>query len=559
MNRRKFLQRAGFAAVAAPFAGHINAFGANSANISGVAEAAKRPNILLVLFDDLGYSDLGCYGGELPTPNIDKLAKSGLRYTHMTNSARCCPSRASLLTGLHPGQTGIPNFGGSLVDNCVTLGEALGKSGYQTYHVGKWHVGAKEGTRPTDRGFDEFYGFYRGYAQDQWEPDKYHRLPEGRKPEITYDKENFYATDAFNDYTLEFLDQAKKKDKPWFMYLAHSSPHFPVQAPYESVKPLLDTYRKGWDKLREQRFERQKEIGLVNHDGWKLTDRSLVPVENNNKIANGYSGEPNPSWDSLPEDRQEDLAHRMAIYAAMVKHVDEGIGKIVQKLKDQGEYENTIIMVLSDNGACYEWGPFGFDGRSRAGITKLHKGEELKKMGGPGTHHAYGSAWANLCNTPFRLYKHFTHQGGIVTPFIVHWPAGLNSTDRWVRDYTHIIDVMPTLLDVAKAKYPRVYNGSRIQPMEGVSLTKTFEPGGKLEPRTLCYNHQKARAIIKGKWKMVWGKRFPEPIEWELYDIEKDPCETENVADKHPEVVKSLSNEWQRWKVRTKAQSRGNK
>ncbi|AQQ09141.1 Arylsulfatase [Sedimentisphaera cyanobacteriorum] len=559
MNRRKFLQKAGFAAAAAPFAGYINSFGANSANISGADQAVKRPNILLVLFDDLGYSDLGCYGGEVPTPNIDKLADGGLRYTHMTNSARCCPSRASLLTGLHPGQTGIPNFGGSLVDSCVTLGEALGKNGYQTYHVGKWHVGAKEGTRPTDRGFDEFYGYYRGYAQDQWEPDRYHRLPEGRKPEITYDKENFYATDAFNDYTLEFLDQAKKKDKPWFMYLAHSSPHFPVQAPYESVKPLLDTYRKGWDKLRKKRFERQKDVGLFNHEGWKLTDRSLVPVENNNKIANGYSGEPNPSWDSLPEDRREDLAHRMAVYAAMVKHVDDGIGKIVEKLKAQGEYENTVIMILSDNGACYEWGPFGFDGRSRAGITKLHKGEELKKMGGPGTHHAYGSAWANMCNTPFRLYKHFTHQGGIVTPFIVHWPAGLNSTDRWVRDYTHIIDVMPTLLDVAKAKYPRVYNGSRIQPMEGVSLTKTFEPGGKLEPRTLCYNHQKARAIIKGKWKMVWGKRFPEPIEWELYDIEKDPCETEDVADKHPELVKTLSNEWQRWKVRTKAQSRGNK
>lgn len=518
----------------------------------GFACAAERPNVLLVLLDDLGYSDLGCYGGEISTPNIDRLGQGGLRFTGMTTSARCCPSRASLLTGLYPGQAGIPNFGGSLNDHCTTIAEVLGNSGYQTYAVGKWHVGG-QGALPTNRGFQEYYGFPSGHSEDQWSPGKYQRLPKARKPEIEFTPGKFYATDAFTDYALEFIQQAEKtKDKPWFLYLAHSAPHFPIQAPMKSAEPLLDTYRQGWDVLREKRFTRMKDNGMIDHAGWKLTDLSIVPVEPD-AIANGYAGKPNPPWLSLPEDRREDLARRMALYAAMVNHVDNGIGRIVEHLKKSGNFDNTIILILSDNGACYEWGPFGFDKASRAGITVLHEGEALQTMGGPGTYMAYGSGWANLCNTPFRLYKHFTHQGGIASPLIVHWPDGVKSPGRWVRDPAHVMDIMPTLVELAKADYPKQRNDKPILPMEGVSLAKTFQPGVVLDPRAIYYSHEGARAIHKGKWKLVYGKRFPGKIQWELYDMVADPCETNDLAAQSPEIVEDLAKEWSNWAVRALA------
>ncbi len=526
------------------------------------ATAAEKPNVLVVLLDDLGYSDLGCYGGEIPTPNIDALAKTGLRFTQMANSARCCPSRASLLTGLHPAQAGIPNFNGSLNDQCVTMAEVMHDAGYKTYAVGKWHVGTGKAL-PTARGFDEFFGYPAGHSRDQWNPDNYKRLPESRTPELKYAPGKFYATDVFTDYALEFLKQGEAAKKPWLLYLAHSAPHFPIQAPAESVKPFLDTYRKGWDVLRAERFVRLKKNGLADTDGWKLTERSVVPVEANNAIANGYSGQPNPAWETLPADRREDLAHRMAIYAAMVKHVDDGIGRIVEQLKASGELENTLIMILSDNGACYEWGPFGFDGPSRAGKTTLHQGAALETMGGPSSDMAYGSAWANLCNTPFRLYKHYAHQGGITTPFIVHWPAGIQSPDRWVRDPAHIMDIMPTLVEASHAAYPKQHGGKPILPMEGVSLMPLFKNGGTLPGRSICFQHEGSKAIGKGSWKLVEGVGLPGEPAWELYNLSKDPCETENLAAQHPEVVEQLSKEWDAWATRVglvqKAGPKGNR
>lgn len=514
--------------------------------------AAPRPNVLLVLLDDLGFSDLGCYGGEIPTPNVDRLGAGGLRYTGMTNSARCCPSRASLLTGLHPAQAGIPNFGGDLNARCATLAEVLKEAGYGTYAVGKWHVGASKAASPTARGFDEFYGFTAGHSQDQWEPSRYRRLPEGRTPEVVASEGGFYATDVFTDYALEFLRQAQTKRRPWFLYLAHSAPHFPIQAPAASAQQLVPVYKRGWDVLREERFERMRRLGVIDHDGWKLTGRSLVPVEENDAIANGFSGKENPAWASLPEDRRDDLARRMALYAAMVVHVDRGLGRIVERLAADGALENTLILLLSDNGACYEWGPFGFDGVSRAAKNVLHAGKSLETMGGPGQGEmSYGSAWANLCNTPFKLYKHFTHRGGIATPFIVHWPAGVTSPGRWVRDAAHVMDIMPTLADACRASYPKTRDGKDILPMEGVSLVPTFAPNGHLAGRSLCYQHQGARAIHKGNWKLVYGKRYPTPVSWELYDLDADPCETRDLAAQHPELVKQLAAEWEAWAART--------
>lgn len=515
---------------------------------------AERPNILVILLDDLGYSDLGCYGGEIDTPHIDALAANGVKFESFYNSARCCPSRASLMTGLYPPQAGIASFTtqqpnkkkgpaylGRLNDQCVTLGEVLGAAGYGCYYVGKWHLHHKTG--PIRRGFDEFYGYTFDHSHDQWDADYYQRLPKGRSKEIDPAPNEFYVTDVFNRYAVEFIRQGQQQEKPWFLFLGHSSPHFPVQAPAATADKYYETYLRGWDILRQARFERMQELGLVDSDRWTLTERSLVPVDRDD-IANGFRGQQNPAWDSLDEDRQKDLARRMALFAAMVEHVDRGVGKIVSHLKQTGDFENTLIVLLSDNGACYEWGPFGFDGRSRLGNTKLHTGDELNCMGGPGTHHSYGSAWANLGNTPFRLYKHFTHEGGVCTPFIAHWPQGIQAKQEWIRQPGHLIDVMPTLREVANTDYPSHARGHDITPEAGVSLLPAFA-GNTLQPRPLYFEHQQARAVLSYPWKAVCGKRMPWENQWELYDLSHDRCETHNLADQHPQRLDDMAEQWE--------------
>ena len=526
---------------------------------AGLDAQAERPNILVILADDLGYSDLGCYGGEIDTSNIDSLAKNGLRFTQCYNSARCCPTRASLMTGLYPTQAGIGDFTsdkpnrqrgegylGRLSDKCVTLAEVLKPAGYGCYYVGKWHMNYRTG--PIMRGFDEFYGYTRGHSHDQYDADYYIRLPKDRAKEISIPPQEFYATDAFNEYALEFIRQGQKSEKPWFLFLAHSSPHFPVQAPADRADKNMQTYLRGWDVLRRERFARMRSLGLVNGDHWTLTPRSIVPVDRND-IANGYPGEPNPAWDSLEEARQKDLARRMAVFAAMVETVDQGVGQIVEHLQKSGDLENTLILFLSDNGACYEWGPFGFDGQSRKGKTTLHQGDDLRKIGGPGTHHSYGSAWANLGNTPFRLYKHFTHEGGISTPLIIHWPTAIPKPDRWVRQPTHVMDIMPTLVDVAETEYPTEHDGHTIVPMEGTSFLP-FLQGRGIPGRTIGFDHQGAKAMRKGDWKIIRSKRMPHRIKWELYNLAEDRCETTNVADDHPKLLRNLIAEWKDWAAR---------
>ncbi|WP_413431412.1 sulfatase-like hydrolase/transferase [Crateriforma spongiae] len=516
----------------------------------------KPPNVIVILADDLGYSDLGCYGSEIPTPHIDALAGDGVRFTQMYNSARCCPSRASLMTGLYPSQAGIgdfttnkpsptrgPGYIGRLNDRCVTLAEALKTAGYGCYYVGKWHM--HEATGPIARGFDEFYGYTRGHSHDQYDADYYIRLPEGRDKEIDPPAEQFYATDVFNRYAIEFLRQGQQSGRPYFLFLGHSSPHFPVQAPAERADAFEAVYRQGWDVLRQQRFEKMKSIGLIDGDHWQMSPRSIVPVDRDD-IANGYSGQPNPAWDSLPSDRQADLARRMAVFAAMVSGVDQGVGKIVEHLKQTGDFENTLILFLSDNGACYEWGPFGFDGTSRKGTTTLRTGDDLREIGQPGTHQSYGSAWANLGNTPFRLYKHFTHEGGISTPLIAHWPAGIGKPDRWIRQPAHVMDIMPTLLDATGVQYPNTINGKRRLPPEGTSLLPAMT-GESLPERTIGFDHQGAHAIRQGSWKAVWSKRMPDEIQWELYDLSSDRCEMNDVASQYPDKLRTMTEDWTAW------------
>jgi len=525
--------------------------------------SAPRPNVLIILADDLGFSDLSCYGGEIPTPNLDRLAAGGAKFSAFYTSARCCPSRASLMTGIHPHQAGIGSFTqarqppgkglaykGQLLPTCTTLGEMLGDQGYSTWMVGKWHL-AQPG--PISRGFQNYYGYKNllAHSENQWDPSKYIRLPEGTQAELPVN-DDFYVTDVFTDYSLEFLKQARRqKDKPWFLYLAHSSPHFPIQAPKQSIDRHVETYRKGWDVLRTERFERQKKLGLVKATD-KLPPLSEVPVDRED-IANGFSGKPNPSWDSLPEDRREDLARRMATFAAMVEHIDQGVGRIVDDLEKNGELDNTIIAFLSDNGACYEWGPFGFDGRSRLGKTTLHKGEVLANMGQADTHSSYGSGWANLGNTPLNMYKHFCHEGGIASPLILHWPNGFKAKAQFVETPVHLMDIVPSILEATGTNYPAERNGHKITPVEGSSLIPVIHNRNAIPERVLAFEHQEARGLRKGDWKLVWGKRQPDRITWELYNLARDRFEQENVAENYLEIKDQLVNDWTTWAKRVAA------
>jgi arylsulfatase A-like enzyme len=520
---------------------------------------SNKANLIFVLLDDLGYSDLGCYGGELHTPNIDDLALRGVRFEGMYNSARCCPSRASLMTGLYPPQAGIADFIsrethphkgpahlGRLREDCATLAEVLKTAGYNCYYSGKWHMHSASG--PVKRGFAEFYGYTMDHSHDQYDAAYYERLPEVRVKEIDPPQGDFYATDVFSGYGIEFIRQGQASGKPWMLYLSHSSPHFPLQAPKEDVERYYETYLRGWDVLRKERYRRMIDLGILNPSTCRFTERSLVPVDEQ-KITNGFSGKQNPAWASLSGDCRKDLARRMAIFAAMVEHVDRGIGRIVSNLKETGELDHTLIMITSDNGACYEWGPFGFDERSRAGINHLHTGEQLEKMGSPGTYHSYGSAWANLSNTPFRFYKHFTHEGGICAPFIAHWPERFWGCGRLVRGLTHTTDLMPTIRSAAGAEYPENHKGCRIPPEEGIDLIPAME-GRRLPPRTLFFSHQKARAVIRDNWKIVWGKRTPQPPKWELYNLAEDRSEAHDLADRYPDKVAALAAEWEVYRLR---------
>ncbi len=528
-----------------------------------------QPNILIILADDLGWSDLGCYGGEIQTPNIDSLAKDGLRFTQFYNFARCCPSRAALLTGLYPHQAGVgsmtadegpnsPGYRGRLNDRCVTIAEVLRTAGYRTFMSGKWHVGDFD---PTTRGFDEFYGFYKGYAVDSWNPRMLIRLPEGRPPP-KFEKGEFYATDAITDEALQFLTAAQKtKDRPWFLYLAYQAPHFPLQAPAVDIAKYTKLYEKGWDDIRARRLARSKELGLVP-PSTVLPPRSLIPLPSAARRHGLETGsDVNPAWDSLSRDRQIDLAHRMAIFAAMVDHMDRQIGRVFSALKANDAWNNTLILFLSDNGACAEWDPFGFDltlpppesFAPGTGINMgtpgapniLHRGEDLARLGGPGTYISYGSGWANACNTPWRLYKHYDFEGGISAPLIAHWPEGIEAKGAIRQQPGIITDLMATCADVAGAHYPTEKNGVDIQPMEGRSLVPAFKDQ-PIARDYMAWEHEGNRAIRQGPWKLVALHNEP----WELHDIRNDRTELHNVASEHPRLVARLSKQWHDWAER---------
>jgi len=498
----------------------------------GGTALAERPDIVLIMTDDMGFSDLGCYGGEIKTPNIDRLAADGLRFTEFYNCSRCWPTRASLMTGLYPEQTEpiIP-----MNTRNVTIAEVLGPAGYQTGMVGKWHLSKEiKPGGPIDRGFDRFYGTITG-AGSFYNPLTLTRNEE----EVEPDSDDYYYTDKIGDEAVKQIGDFSKSKKPFFQYIAFTAPHWPIQAPEKTVEKYLDRYKDGWEKLRKERYARMIEIGLIDAKRWKFTDPA-PRVED---------------WETI--GNKEWRIRNMAVYAAMIDHVDQAIGRVVAALKKAGRFENTLIMFVDDNGACPEH-LYG-DGWGTAGnVIKWAKdqGKELSMgdnmdvpSGGPFTYHSVGHNWSNASNTPLRRYKSHTHEGGSCTPFIAHWPKVITDGGQITREIGHVSDVMATCVALGEAEYPAEFKGNVIPPREGRNLMPVFQ--GKTRPtdHPIFFNHVGNRGIRHGKWKLVSARDKP----WELYNLDLDKCETDDLVEKMPEKAAELEKIWQAWHKRVTA------
>ncbi len=487
--------------------------------------AAKRPNIVLIMADDMGFSDIGCYGSEISTPNLDRLARKGLRFTHFHNTARCCPTRASLLTGLYPHQAGVgfmvedrgfPAYQGYLNDSCVTIAEALRPAGYTTLMTGKWHVGENRPHWPTDRGFDHYFGLISG-ASNYFRLDPERKMAMEDKP-YTPPEKGYYMTDAFTDHAVEFLEKYTGRDKPFFLYLAFTCPHWPLHALPEDIDKYRGKYMIGWDELRRRRHERMIQMSIVRKE-WPLTPRD----------------ESAAAWKDVGDKEFRDL--KMAVYAAQIDCMDQNIGRLLAKLEEIGAADDTLILFLADNGGCAE---------------EVNRGKAGVPPGGPDSFWSYGLPWANASNTPFRLYKHWVHEGGISTPLIAYWPGKIKQPGALTSQPGHLIDLMATCVDLAGARYPDEFNGHRITPLEGRSLRPIIE--GKIrEPHPAIYwEHEGNRAVARGKWKLVSRRETGD--QWELYDLEADRTEMNNLGPKNPAKVTELAKLWEAWAARVGVQ-----
>ncbi len=513
----------------------------------------SRPDIVLIMADDMGYSDIGCYGGEIRTPNLDSLASRGVRFTQFYNTARCCPTRASLLTGLYPHQAGVghmmgdqklPGYQGDINRECVTIAEALRAAGYATYISGKWHVTrqlgfwtgnkslASQHNWPLQRGFDRFFGTIHG-GGSYFDPVSLSRdntpidTPEG----------SFYYTDAVSDNAVRFIEDhaEEKSDRPFFCYVAYTSPHWPLHALAEDIERYTGRFDAGWDTLRKERLERMRTMGLID-PRWKLTERD-------SRVA---------PWEEVEDKAWQ--ARRMEVYAAQVDRMDQGIGSVIAALERTGRLENTLIFFLADNGGCAEeiaktWKGIHIPRQQRNGQPVLVGNEDHMVMPGPeGTYQSYGIPWANVSNTPFRRYKHWVHEGGIASPLIVSWPARIAGGGDLRHHVGHLIDIMPSCIDAAGADYPAELAGQAILPMEGRSLLPACD-NVPWERGPIFFEHEGNRAVRHGRWKLVArGARGA----WELYDMEKDRTETENLAAAHPDRVEAMAASWQAWAERAR-------
>jgi arylsulfatase A-like enzyme len=506
---------------------------------------SDKPNIMIIMTDDMGYSDIGCYGGEIETPNIDGLAQNGLRFTQFYTNARCCPTRASLMTGLYAHQVGLTFNGNSLTTDNVTIAEALKQVGYNTGMTGKWHLSRTQarssheeqldwlahqadygdfaplGSYPSNRGFDQHYGVIWGVV-NFFDP---FSLVHNEDPIPTV-PDDFYFTDYVTDKTIDLIDAfSADKENPFFLYVAHAAPHWPLHALPEDIAKYDGVYDDGWDVLRDERYNRMIEMGLFDPD--------ILPEAPN---------ESHRTWADEPDKVKQ--ADNMEVHAAMVDRVDQGIGRVIDKLKATGEYDNTIIFFFSDNGASYEGGyPPGFD---RPGYTR--ESEEIHvntDNPGPETTWNYlGNGWAGALNAPFRYWKTEAFAGGICTPMVVHWPNGLQTQPGSLTNQVgHVIDILPTCLDLAGASYPSTYNGNEVQPMEGESLIDIINGGTRIQPEAFYFEHEGGRGLIAGTWKLVALDGGP----WQLYDLSTDLSETINLSADYPEKVDELKEMWNQW------------
>lgn len=541
------------------------AFGFMGAALMVSVTAAEQPNIILIMSDDMGYSDIGCYGSEIETPVLDRLAENGLRFTQFYNTGRCCPTRASLLTGLYPHQTGIgammqdkglDGYRGDLNSRCVTIAEVLSSAGYATYMVGKWHVtkhnnpkhDAEKYNWPLQRGFDRFYGIING-ASSLWDPNS---LVRGNKlitckNDLFYQPEEpYHLTDAISDNAAQFIDE-HDASQPFFMYVAYTAAHWPMHARERDIAKYRSRYDAGYKPIREARMKKMKALGVVDPNA------RLAPTVGD--------------WDKVENKRWESAC--MEVYAAMVDQMDQGIGRLVQSLEKKGQLDNTLLLFFQDNGgSAEEYGRrelfvpradkptlkpipddvihyFNSEPKQTREGWPILKGQIIP--GPADTYIGYGRNWANVSNTPYREYKHWMHEGGISTPLIAHWPAGITAKNELRKQLGHVIDLMPTCVEISGAVYPSTYKEKAITPMEGLSLVPLFE-GRSLNRDTLFWEHESKRAIRLGNWKLVAKGRG---AEWELYNMAEDRSELNNLAAVHPERVEALAAKWQAYAERT--------
>ena len=498
--------------------------------VSNICRAAERPNMIVIMVDDMGISDIGTYGSEIPTPNLDKMAAGGTKFSQFHNTGRCCPTRATLLTGLYSHQAGIgwmtadqnaPGYQGRLNDQCVTIAEVLNDAGYFTAMTGKWHVGHEHGVTPTNRGFYRSLSLPAGGLHfDNQTGSKGGTKLFLNGDEVSRQDDRFappwYGTDLWTDYGIKFVDEAIAEERPFFWYLAHVAPHFPCMAPEETIAKHRGHYMEGWDKLREQRYARQIESGFIDPN-WQITPR-----------PKGI-----PAWDSLSHEDKIRYDDMMAIYAAMMEEVDRNLGKLMTALEKRKQLDNTLILFLSDNG-----------GNAEAGIQGRYNGDN---PGDPYSDVFIGRCWAHLNNTPFRKYKHYNHEGGTASPLIAHWPATLKpaTNDKgWVTTPTHLIDIMATCVDLSDATYPTKRDGQSIHPMAGQSLKPLLTSSESFAKRPLFWEHEGNAAIRIADRKLVRaGINGP----WELFDLKADRTEQHDLAANHPEEVQAMKTQWRAW------------
>jgi arylsulfatase len=518
------------------------------------AQTNSRPNIIIILADDMGFSDPGCFGSEIPTPNLDRMAAGGLRLSQFYTTPRCCPSRAALLTGVYPQQAGIgnmmedrglPGYRGELSTNCLTIAEELRRANYHTAMVGKWHEshvyfdGKKQlngesdvpfwdtkETWPMHRGFENYFGTIHGVSSYY---DPFSLV--NRNTPIRADGTNFYYTDVLTDHAIADINRLANGDRPFFLYLAYTAPHWPLQAPEADIAKYRERYLVGWDAIRTNRYQREIELGLIDKS-WPLSPRDPRV----------------PPWPAVKDKAWE--ANRMATYAAMIQHLDTGVGKVFATLQANHIETNTLVIFFSDNGACAEiiqpeW--YDVPSRLRDGRTVAVGNGNHGVLAGPAdVWQSYGVPWANVSDTPFLLYKHFTQEGGIASPCIVHWPAVITNGGKISSQLGHVTDILPTLVDVSGAQHPTNLDGRTILPLEGQSLLPIFEGKKRAHPVPIFWEHEGNRAVRLDKWKLVALNGHP----WELYDTEADRTEQNNLAASQPEKVKELTALYDAWAQR---------